>query len=143
MLRPMKVLLRGYHSTPERKFEFEFNQNPSGRTHVPDYEMLGWYDKLGDRDLGFFVLRKVLYFLIDGIAFEFSEISSVDWSYVETGRVNLTIVTPRGEVSWSYEKPIPVSTIYWSEDDEDADFGLRVFNLSKSPMRRAALIEGK
>jgi hypothetical protein len=95
----------------------------------------GQCSQLGDRFVGLFATRRRLFLWIDGDTIE------VDHSVTTSHRADVntcvfSVHTAGKAYDARYDKPLPVSTPFYSEDDEDADFGLWVHNVLNSDERK-------
>jgi len=64
-----------------------------------------------------------------------------DWKN-EAGSRSLKAIIGDQEFFTEYQSKEPVATQYYSEDEEDADFGLWLHNVLSSEVRRKGILEG-
>lgn len=104
---------------------------------ISSYETeLGLYDNLGSDCLGLYALRCELYLYINGSSFRISDGLTV--SRVTFGRekkLNILDNQIYYEVTYHCDRS-PVSTPYYSEVEENVDFGLWMSNVLNSEDRK-------
>lgn len=103
--------------------------------------MCGQFERFNEIEIGLFAMKGELWICFNKTTQLVSPALSV--THVVTDlNCKLTIsVDEIQRVIVRYEKPNPICTVFYSQDDEDVDFGLWLSNVLKSEERKQILIE--
>jgi hypothetical protein len=102
----------------------------------------GVYGDLGKHRLALFALGSRLFLSLDGQTNEVRDQRVEAALHQDGGERRLELVLDGKAISLVYtNSPLPVSTPYYSEDEEDADFGLWLSNVLTSPQRLSTFLE--
>jgi hypothetical protein len=102
---------------------------------------VGLYSRLRDVTVGLFACGGRLFVWLDGEIMGVNDGLAV--AHAASGS-EAKLIVRCGQESYSieYARGFPVSTIYYSEDDEDADFGLWISNVLNSEERKQIFLNG-
>lgn len=120
--------------------EFKEVDLSSSLFHKQDF-VNGFYECLGGTFVAIFLIDTSLFLRIEDSYFK------LDGHVTSSHSINndicvLTIEAGEGqslEVSYDYETPL--STIFWTEDDEDVNFGVWISHIIQSQAKRDSIIE--
>jgi len=143
----MRVTLKDYFSPETVSIDFASNQPvlQSGCETEPSEGLEnknGFFAKLGERTIGLFVANQSPFLMLDEQAYEIEPGNRLA-TYRREG-VNCEVEICFGPVNarLKYKNTrTPVSTPYYSEDEEDADFGLWICNVLNSDERKRIMID--
>jgi|GEM_PF-2858234 len=136
----MKLLLKHYFSNTRREFDIEFSLNNVPESVNDTERCRGVYAECTGKVIGLAALDDRLYVLYDGSAIEVDGSFSV--RYISDKQAKKLVVA-KGDQQYSVEyanENGPVSTQFYSEDEEDSDFGLWLSNVLSSPERTNILL---
>jgi hypothetical protein len=130
----MKIVLRIFGRAGER-IEVNGPSVDSDAAPSAGAPAAGLYSELDGVGIGLFAHDGRLYLLLDG------EVLAADGGlatdHAANGpRARLVLQDARGSRVIEYTRGAPVSTVFYSEDDEDADFGLWIHNVLASEARK-------
>lgn len=105
------------------------------QSSTPDENTSGWYYNFENEFIGIFSNVEELYVYFNRSIYPLNESLSIKYS--RKGRyANLSLRYMDDMFSTYYKFNLPVSTLWYSEDDEDVDFGLWLYNIINSPERK-------
>lgn len=136
----MKLWLKHYFSTTRKEFEIALSGTPPAENGSGE-KCCGFYAVLSHTTVGLAACEDRLYVMIDETVFEVDAALSV--GYESEGQLNKLLIS-RGAEQYCVEFVngfAPVTTPYFSEDEEDADFGLWLSNTLNSPDRQNQVLE--
>ncbi len=95
-------------------------------------DSFGFYDLLGEKKVGFTSINENLFLFIEEVCYKLDIDSKVDYKRKDDfAYFSITQKNNSCELKYSFEEPL--STLGYSESDEDSDLGLWIFNLLNSP----------
>ena len=124
------------NGTVQVEVAFEPSKDGYGDSHFA-LGPRGLFCELGNDRLGLFVVGDRLLLYSNGIAVDVRErrVTALSRSEVVIRRLTLTIDGLATDIRYDNPRK-PISTLFYSEDDEDADFGLWLSNVLASENRR-------
>jgi hypothetical protein len=133
----MKVLLQKFLSHSSLPLMVEFGGAEGTGAPV---SASGFYDDLGGTCIGLLAVDAKLFMVCDGRVFEVMPETKV--SHSRSGDVrSITIISGGNATTITYPRPADaVSTQFYSEEEEDADFGLWLQNVLGSTERRKTFL---
>jgi hypothetical protein len=142
MSRFRHVVLKNFFSSKTTKVECAFDLPVEGVEMPSDHSAKGIYCNLDGRCIGLFVSGERLFLYLDGLAGEVCG-TRVTAAHCQNGLLRQLDVTIDGSMTTVvYNNPrVPVSTQFYSEDEEDADFGLWLANVINSDARRSIILQ--
>lgn len=131
--------------------EFMTSNRRSFQCSVADYDEVaernaentafGFFGRLAEKDIGIFVMAEHIFVMINELAYDVTNESSPTEYRRDKTMCELTFHVGKG-ASISYPiPPGPITTVFYSEDEEDADFGLWIHNVLSSGERRKIIVE--
>lgn len=140
----VKISLKAFQSNRRSLIDIESTAHPES----PDVTLgtsdlaHGQYSDLGEHRLAMYAEGENLFLVIDGKSIPVSE--SVSATHTRQGTTcELQIRLADTTFKIEYEnQDTPVETPYYSESDEDADFGLWLSNVLNSAERKHNILEG-
>jgi hypothetical protein len=136
----MTILLKHYFSSTKRLL-CDIELEVRGGCHPPNSlgKRIGQFAFLGDHCIALFSVDFELFVLVN------SEVRKAppESFYSRNGEIRelvLVFGSDRRTIKYWSER-VPVSTVFYSEDEEDADFGLWIHNVLSSSERRKRCIE--
>jgi hypothetical protein len=138
----MNIKMKDFFSTQTAVMEVAFDEPQSDNNLASGDRSQGVYGRLGDNCIGLFVQDRKLFLYLNGIASETRD-SHVMVSFHSEGERRWLSITVGGSVTTiAYSNSqLPVSTQFYSEDEEDSDFGLWLTNVLGSDERRKIFIQ--
>lgn len=139
----MKIRLRHYYiSSKIECFDIRFRGPAPVENSLDDGAPVGFYERLGADDVALFAAGGKLFLSLEGFALELPEGHASARHSTRGRRCELELSVDGETHRFSYPAgPGPVSTLWYSEDEEDADFGLWIHNVLNSAERRRSFIE--
>lgn len=136
----MKLLMKDYLSNTRKEFDVDLTciEKPDASNHVG--KCRGFFAEVSGKTIGLAEYGNRLYVMLDKRAVEVDDSISV---YYSADGQTRKLVIEKGADQFSVEYITdnePISTQYYSEDEEDADFGLWLSNVLNSPIRRSMLL---
>ena len=138
----MQLLMREFRSN--KRLITDISSLPAGLPPPPisASHSVGLYAMLGDDCVGLLLIGGRLFVLWNGEALELSRCRDVQHT-AEGGVRELRLTCGTRDLRSIYRISVPpVSTQFYSEDEEDADFGLWFRNVISSPARTLSIIRG-
>jgi hypothetical protein len=138
----VQVVLKNFFSTETAAVEVAFDPPATGNDRRSTHQPQVIYCNLDDHCVGLFVVGEKLFLYLNGLASEVLE-QCATASLHQDGLLHLLKLTVGGSVTTVvYNNPrSPVSTQFYSEEEEDADFGLWLTNVLKSDLRRKTFLD--
>lgn len=137
----MRVCLKDYFSMAAETFEVAFAEDNSRLFQLSSEQQRGFFSKLSEHCAGLFSIEDRLFIYLNGTASEVDERVCVAYeSNGDDRRLRIQIGASLTVIDYINTRK-PVSTFFYSEDDEDADFGLWLSNVLKSDERCDIAIE--
>ncbi len=138
----MRITMKEFLSTKQVLVDASFDEPHNINNPMPSQRPQGIYSKLGDDAVGLFVVDKELYILLNGLASEVrgKRITTSFHSEGENRKLSIAIGQSVKTIAYNNSE-LPVSTQFYSEDEEDADFGLWLTNVLNSEERREIVIQ--
>lgn len=137
----MQLVMQNFFTTETAAVEVAFDL-PDNNNMLFTRQPQGIYCNLGSDCIGLFVQGKKLFLYLNGLASEVYE-QRVTVSLHQDGvirQLNLTICGLATTVV-NNDPRLPVSTQFYSEDEEDSDFGLWLTNVLGSDLRRNTFLQ--
>lgn len=131
----MRICLRDFFSTAFEELEVTFEEPQIKLAQPSPDQQRGLFSRLGADRVGLFSIENRLFVYLNGIASEVDEGMSI--SYESNGdhrRLHIQIGTSLKTFDYINTRA-PASTPFYSEDEEDADFGLWLNNVLNSDER--------
>ena len=138
----MQVVLKNFFSTETVAVEVAFDPPDSSGHLLSAHQPQGIYCNLGSDCVGLFVAWEKLFLYLNGLAIEVRE-QRVAASLHQDGvlyQLKLTVGGSATTVVYN-DARLPVSTQFYSEDEEDSDFGLWLTNVLDSDLRRNTFLQ--
>lgn len=139
----MRVLLKDFYSTAIRDMEVTSDEL-SEQVKVPSDKLQarGVVSDLGGHCVGLFVSESKLHLILDDAFFNIQS-DAVSVSFNRDGDVrSLKVTVGERVICFVYSQAqLPVSTPYYTEDEEDADFGLWLANVLASNERCSIFVQ--
>lgn len=135
------IYLQNYLLNSEK---IEFNDNTGGCVKVVDNDVntSGFFLFLEDDLLAVYVNQGVININVNSHKISIQDVEKIQHIELDNGQSRLLInSTSSIFCDFTYQKDEPVSSIFFSEDKEDCDFGLWLFNLLQSKERQEIFIE--
>ena len=138
----MHITMKEFLSTKQVVVDATFEEPHNTNDLMPSQRPQGIYSILGDDTVGLFVIDKILYIYMNGNASEVrgNQITASFHSDGENRWLNITIRQSVNTIAYKNSEA-PISTQFYSEDEEDADFGLWLTNVLGSEERREIVIQ--
>ena len=133
----MKVTLRDFFIFARNTtVEVHLDEPGGGEGKIVDGKTTGWYSFLGNDQVGLFVARNKIFIVLNEKVVEVPA-EKTETSHSINGEQREFNLRVGPEVyQKAYANPrMPVSTQFYSESEEDADFGLWLHNVLSSPER--------
>jgi hypothetical protein len=132
----MHVVLKDhYFSSQQEVFELDLRESPSGGSDIAS----GLCSSLAGESVGLFVHAEALYFLWNGQSYPIS--SGCRTCHTRDGAISKFSIDIAGEqLAVEYAPDTPVSTPFYTEVEEDADFGLWLHNVLSSSERTTHIV---
>ena len=138
----MHITMKEFLSTKQVVVDVSFDEPHNINDLMPSQRPQGIYSKLGDDAVGLFVIDKILYIYLNGLASEVRGKRITTSFHSEGEDRKLSIMIGQSVNTIAYKNlELPVSTQFYSEDEEDADFGLWLTNVLGSEERREIVIQ--
>lgn len=132
----MQVVLKDFFSTETAGVEIAFDPPVGGNDLRPAHQPQGIYCNLDGQCVGLFVVGEKLFLYLNGLASEVCEQCATASLHQDGPLRQLKLLVGGSVTTITYTPPSPVSTQFYSEDEEDADFGLWLTNVLNSDERR-------
>ncbi|WP_088256001.1 hypothetical protein [Fimbriiglobus ruber] len=138
----MHITMKDFFATKQVVVDTSFDEPHNMNNPMPSQRPQGICSKLGDDAVGLFVVSKKLYIYLNGLASEVrgKRITASFHSEGENRKLNIAIGQSVKTIAYNNSE-LPVSTQFYSEDEEDADFGLWLTNVLNSDERRDIVIQ--
>jgi hypothetical protein len=137
----MWITLQEFDSQALLSIEVSSNGDLANSLPTGTDKPAGRFARLGSSLVGLFQNSGRFYLFVDGLVLEAGDLTTVEHSDRGLSRA-ITICRGGRPLEIAYPKPRdPVDTPYYSEDPEDADFGLWLRNVLHSPERKRILAE--
>jgi hypothetical protein len=138
----MHITMKEFLSIKQVVVDVSFDEPHNINDPMPSQRPRGIYSKLGDDAVGLFVVNKNLYLYLNGLAGEVRGERITTSFHSEGEDRKLSIMIDQSVKTIAYKNSeLPVSTQFYSEDEEDADFGLWLTNVLRSEERREIVIQ--
>lgn len=137
----MQVLMKNFFSTETAVVEVTFVPSVSGNNLCSTRQPQGIYCNLDGHCIGLFVLRGKLFLYLDGGASEVCEQAVTASLHHDRLHCRLKLALDGSITTVVYAPHSSVSTQFYSEDEEDADFGLWLTNVLNSELRRTTFVD--
>jgi hypothetical protein len=140
MVQQMQLYLKNYHSNEKMAFEFDWRKVGKGDESASSNITCGFYCELGGDRIGLFAVNDMLYIYLNDRTCQVDDECRV--SYLQKGNsreLKLSFGPENYDVIYINLRNA-VSTQYHSEDEEDVDFGLWLYNVLSSSQRRQIFI---
>lgn len=136
----MKIPLKHYFSSSHQDFDIEFSGDDSYDLACDPDKCRGFYAELSGKTVGLCAIDGRLFILLEEKAYEATSSFSIRHETKELS--NNLIIESGTELHFiTYENEnSPVSTQFYSEDVEDADFGLWMSNVLNATERKMAIL---
>jgi hypothetical protein len=137
----MQVVLKNFFSTETAAVEVAFDPPASGNDLRSAHQPQGIYCDLDGHCVGLFVVGEKLFLYLNGLASEVGEQRATASLHQDGLLHQLKLIVGGSVTTVVYDNPrSPVSTQFYSEDEEDADFGLWLTNVLNSDLRRKTFL---
>lgn len=137
----MRITMREFQASNRRSFQCSV----AGHDHVAERNAenaaIGFFGRLAEIDIGIFVMAEHIFLMINKLAYDVTnEFSPTEYRREKT-MCELTLHVGKGASVGYPIPPGPITTVFYSEDEEDADFGLWIHNVLSSRERRKIIAE--
>jgi hypothetical protein len=131
-----------YFSNNQIVVDVPLDGRHDGECQTPSRNPRGIYCRLNDNVVGLFVFEKELYIFLNGIIDEVrgGGVAASFSSEGEDRQLRITIVQAVTTIFYKNSR-LPVSTPFYSEDEEDCEFGLWLANILSSEERQEIAIQ--
>ncbi|MCP3923939.1 MAG: hypothetical protein GY714_15280, partial [Desulfobacterales bacterium] len=135
------LYLKNYVSNEKITIDLDLTQLISDKFSVTHENPVGVYSNLGENILGLFLISEKLFIWLNGEVLEFSNFEEISHKVDGDHRVLKMKFGKRDYISIYSITDSPISTQFYSEDDEDVDFGLWVHNVLSSKERTQSIFK--
>jgi hypothetical protein len=135
----MMILLKHFLSNDRAAIDFDIRETDYGPN--AQKKTVGFYSVLGNDRVGLFALEGKLFIFVNDDVGEVSN-DTIDVRHSQRGTsCELELKINGRNYTVAYPSPLgPVSTQFYSEDEEDADFGLWLQSVLGSAERRKIIL---